>query len=150
MRPKQNRTRTMRIIDLRPELTEWKNGKTHHAGKWSATDHQFNTATRERIIYHYATAMVIYRNDGTGWKADYVSTGNGSVSDQGGVNDLVAYRTKWISGHGCQTYRDYGYRYTRRGGAMITVTGIERPAGDLTEWSQLTYHADTDTLTRRG
>ena len=116
----------MRIIDMRPEITPWDDKKNtdRKVGNWSFRDHYMPIGGHVRDIYHYSTHMVEfvgferYFDPDRGemvmeWQATPVSIGHGSVSDQGGMNQLLSvnYWNRSI------TY-DYGYRYHRdqRGG----------------------------------
>lgn len=101
----------MRIKDLRPDVTAWRDGQTLNAGKWHAVDVTHSAYPPalwpQRVVYHYGTEMVRFdarTTEATEWDVLDVSTGWGSVSDQQGVNQLVS---------------DYGFIYRRNGGARI-------------------------------
>lgn len=93
----------MRVRDL-----AHKDGKAGSNGAW----HSYTYSTGHRDIYHYSTLMLAYDTlvDGVHWDGNldtvYVSTGHGSVSDQGGMNQL---------------FRELGMplRFDRAGGAAI-------------------------------
>jgi hypothetical protein len=117
----------MRIIELRPEYTAHKAGKTHRASSWRGEDwHAPATGTLIRYVFHYQTLMVRYESadNGETWTADDVSIGHGSVSDQNGVNQLTSVRYIWQGSHRGLTH-DYGWRYSRRGGASVDYIGPE-------------------------
>ena len=118
----------MRIIDMRPEITPYKEGQSRKVGNWSFMDYYQSIGGHCRDIYHYNTLMVTFvgferefdseRGEVTlEWHAEPVSIGHGSVGDQGGMNQLLGYCSMWEPG-GVKTYVDYGYRYYRdqRGG----------------------------------
>lgn len=93
----------MKVRDLSPLVTDWQEGKTRKAGKWSASD--YRTAYWHRDVLHYGTTMVQYiSRDGSSWDVAEVHTGHGSVSDQQGVNQLTAA---------------WGLYYSRKGGAQV-------------------------------
>ena len=108
----------MRIIDMRPEITPFKDGVTKKVGKWSYRDTLGFSFLR--VIFHYDTEMGYYQSrDGEAWDFIPVSIGHGSVSDQGGMNQLMSVQYDWQSK---VVTNDYGYRYLRDnkgGGARI-------------------------------
>lgn len=117
----------MRIIDMRPEITPFKAGTSRKVGKWSYTDSLQPIGGHVRSIFHYSTHMIDFvgferdfdRDRGEVelvWHAEPVSIGHGSVSDQGGLNQLMSRRFDW--GHRDKNLTDYGYYYARdqRGG----------------------------------
>ncbi len=108
----------MRIIDMRPEVTPFSNGKRLHCGKaWHAHDYT-ELDNDYRDIYHYAVLMGRYGrisrdvNVDDQWVFTPISIGIGSVSDQGGMNQLMSATCKWETG-GTKMYKDYGYYYSR-------------------------------------
>lgn len=125
----------MRIIDMRPEITPWKDGQSRKVGKWSFEDLYQPIGGHVRRIYHYTTLMAEFvgferefdaeRGEMTlEWQFIPVSIGHGSVSDQGGMNQLMSVTSMWEPG-GSVLYQDYGYRYhrdQRGGGARIVDT----------------------------
>lgn len=118
----------MRIHDMRPERTPHRDdGRTRKLSSWSYHDGTDRDGTIRRTIWHYSTRMVVFTStdNGATWTADVVSSGHGSVSDQNGVNLLTSRRSVW-AGKGCETLRDYGWRYSRRGGASVEYVGIDR------------------------
>ena len=113
----------MRIIDMRPEITPWKDGQSRKVGKWSFTDTTQPIGAKIRQVFHYNTLMLEFvgleyefdkeRGEITHvWSAEPVSIGLGSVSDQGGMNQLMA-PTYRMGPADDGMYRDYGYRYYR-------------------------------------
>lgn len=101
----------MRIAQLDPRVTEWRDDQRLRAGAWSA--HDFTDigkvgglTIRCRAVFHYTTRMVTFERwgDEAEWLLMEVNLGHGSVSDQGGVNKLV---------------RGYGAYYSRKGGAQV-------------------------------
>ena len=124
----------MRIIDMRPEITPWKDGQSRKIGKWSFPDSYQSIGGHVREIFHYTTKMVEFvgferefdadRGEVTlEWQGYPVSIGHGSVSDQGGINQLLGLTSIWRNGH--QRYESYGYqmlRDQRGGGARIINT----------------------------
>lgn len=131
----------MRIIDMRPEITPFKAGTSRKVGKWSYEDKYVPIGGHVRSIFHYSTHMLDFvgfvgeqrcidaergeYEDVIYWHAEPVSIGHGSVSDQGGMNQLMSKQFDW--GHRDKTLIDYGYYYARdqRGGGarIITTTG---------------------------
>ena len=113
----------MRIEQLHPDSTPFKDGKTHRAGAWSAVDSMSSQGwTRLRQVYHYNTLMLEFASqhyerperDGA-WVVDPISLGHGSVSDQQGVNQLL---------------RGTGWYYSRQGGAQyVAKPGYHRAFG---------------------
>jgi hypothetical protein len=110
----------MRIFELRPEITPFRNGKHHVASTWRSIDAFDSDGAWMRMVQHHATLMVLYVSDDKGktWTAIPVSPGHGSATDQQGMNMLLSGRYVWHKGKG-QPLRDYGYRYIRTGGARI-------------------------------
>ena len=123
----------MRIIDMRPEITPWEDGQSRKVGKWSYVDYYQSIGGHCRDIYHYDTLMLTFvgferefdaeRGEMTlEWQAFPVSIGHGSVSDQGGINQLLSFTTKWERARdfegewqsaGCKVYESYGYYMLR-------------------------------------
>lgn len=110
----------MRIIDMRPEITPFKAGTSRKVGKWSFTDELRPIGGHVRSIYHYSTKMGEYVGFERGfdhdrgevtleWEFYPVSIGHGSVSDQGGMNQLMSVQYR----HGIGVTHDYGYHYLR-------------------------------------
>lgn len=101
----------MRIIDMRPERTAWKDGKRRKVGNWSFRDTYQTDYGCVREIFHYTTKMGEYNGDSDKmtWEFIPVSIGHGSVSDQGGMNQLMSITYVWNEG----MMQDYGYRYYR-------------------------------------
>ena len=126
----------MRIIDMRPENTPWKDGQQLRASSWSARDYYQSIGGHIRDIYHYSTHMIQFvgferefdsvRGEMTlEWQGFPVSIGHGSVSDQGGINQLLSYTTIYVKGEGCKQFDGYGYymlRDKRGGGPRIMNT----------------------------
>lgn len=80
----------MKIADMSPSVTPHKKGRTGKASSWSFVD-DVDTMGRVRRVYHYETLMCEY--DGSyddNWFLGVVSIGEGSVSDQNGMNELLA------------------------------------------------------------
>ena len=127
----------MRIIDMRPEITPWKDGQSRKVGKWSFEDSYQPIGGHVREIFHYGTKMVEFvgfersfdhdRGEVTlEWQVTFVSIGWGSVSDQGGINQLLS--TTYRHGDGLlQSYGYYMARDERGGGPRIinTITNEE-------------------------
>jgi len=77
----------MRICDLAD--------KPAKAGPWRSEDNEGFFSCGGRTVYHYSTTMLSWELDCDGlWNGDLgtvvYSTGHGSVSDQGGMNQLFA------------------------------------------------------------
>ena len=109
----------MRIIEMRPEITPWRDGQHRQVSSWSFHDVLDAGGLRVRMVNHYSTRMLEYHgfDDGT-WNVVPVSVGHGSVSDQGGMNQLMGFKRTWI-GRGWTFTTDYGdwvYRRDERGG----------------------------------
>ena len=111
----------MRIIDMRPEITPYEEGQSRKVGKWSFTDYYQSIGGHCRDIYHCDTLMLTFvgfertfdhdRDEMTyEWHAEPVSIGHGSVSDQGGMNQLMGVQYYWQRR---EMMQDYGYRYYR-------------------------------------
>ena len=118
----------MRIIEMRPEVTPWRDGQHRRASSWSFTDSYQSIGGHVRSIYHYQTLMGEYvgfertfdhdRGESVlEWTFNPISVGWGSVSDQNGMNMLMSWKY-----HYGVTYQDYGYYFVRRGGARIIAT----------------------------
>jgi hypothetical protein len=119
----------MRIIDMRPERTAWKDGQQLRASSWRMVDSYQSIGGHVREIFHYSTKMGEYVGFERGFDHDRgevemewmfipTSIGHGSVSDQGGMNQLMSIKYVWNEG----MMQDYGYRYhrdQRGGGARI-------------------------------
>ena len=93
----------MKISDMSPMVTEFKNDRSRTVGNWSFADYT-SSGVRTRDVYHYSTLMVRFRVDswaGTVWGVHKVTIGHGTVSDQGGINNLVG---------------SFGFRMARNGG----------------------------------
>jgi hypothetical protein len=125
----------MRIIDMRPEITPWKDGTDRKVGNWSYRDSYQSIGGHVREIFHYTTPMVEFvgferefdktRGEVTlEWQVTFVGIGHGSVSDQGGINQLLGLTSIWRNGH--QRYESYGYRMQRdqRGGGPRIINTI--------------------------
>jgi hypothetical protein len=98
--------RITRIAQCDPrDGVEWHKGRSQTVGKWSVRDIAQNDGrVRVREVYHYSTLMVRFLSSADNWWTwypEYVSVGNGTVSDQGGMNKML---------------RPHGYRYHRNGG----------------------------------
>jgi hypothetical protein len=125
----------MKIIDMRPEITPWKQHTHKTIGKWSYADSHQSIGGHIRKIWHYDTLMAEFVgferefDKARGemvmeWTITPKSLGHGSVSDQGGMNQLMSIT--YLHGHGITT--DYGYYYSRDaagGGARVEMTGTE-------------------------
>lgn len=72
-------------------------GRVRKVGNWS----YYDNCDRVRTVYHYGTEMGRFVPTKFGWEFVPVSTGWGSVSDQGGMNKII---------------RSYGWYYTRKNG----------------------------------
>jgi hypothetical protein len=123
----------MRIIDMRPEVTEFDDrdltcGFKTKVHNWSFRDitcfHPADGHTHQhREIWHHETYMGNYSRkmykagEPGAWVFTPISIGHGSVSDQNGMNQLMSVRGSWGK-DGFVLHRDYGYRYSRdqRGG----------------------------------
>lgn len=82
----------MRIEQLSPLVTPWKNGQTLSASSWHSVDYRDpRDGACLRRVWHYETLMVEFVTyGGPEWFANPMSVGLGSVSDQNGVNTLFA------------------------------------------------------------
>jgi len=70
---------------------EWKNDQTLTASSWRATDWLSYGEWHRRDVYHYSTLMATFHRPAYGgaWQLTYANTGWGSVSDQGGMNEIL-------------------------------------------------------------
>lgn len=80
----------MRHLGIIKDLARGKCDKAGHGGAWTQ-----RIEGRRRKIYHYSTLMLEFPVDHEGtWTGDpqevYTSTGNGSVSDQMGMNAMFS------------------------------------------------------------
>lgn len=126
----------MRIIEMRPELTPWKDGQHRKVSSWAFRDGDTGQQA-VRYIWHYSTLMGCYygvtlcdmcaqdqhhgerecpRTDLTApnlaWVFEPLSIGHGSQTDQQGMNQLMGYR--YLRRDSGRTFtQDYGYRYDR-------------------------------------
>lgn len=117
----------MRIIEMRPEITPWRDGQHRQVSSWSFCDVLDSGCLRVRQVFHYSTLMLEY-HDVDGWQVSPVSVGHGSVSDQGGMNQLMGFKRFWKNGTWTFTadYGDWVYRRDQRGGgARIEYNGRE-------------------------
>lgn len=82
----------MRIADLSPLVTEWRNGRTMTASSWRSVDDVDAWGDCRRRVWHYETLMVefVFMEDMEAWASGAMSVGHGSVSDANGVNALWA------------------------------------------------------------
>ena len=79
----------MKITDLSPLVTPFKNGQSRKASSWSIVD-DTDDLGKVRRLYHYTTLMGEFMDCGEGaWWLGVVSTGHGSVSDQKAMNQLL-------------------------------------------------------------
>jgi hypothetical protein len=83
-------------------VMRWRAG-WRNVGNWSVQDMGNQAHGFERHVLHHGTHMGTFRSaDLREWEFVPVSTGWGSVSDQQGMNKMLA---------------GYGWRYVRKGGA---------------------------------
>jgi hypothetical protein len=83
----------MKIQQLSPAHTPWREGTRWLAGGWSALDTVDSMGDIVRVVSHYSTPMcefVAQNEEGTEWWCGVLSVGRGSVSDQNGMNQLLA------------------------------------------------------------
>jgi hypothetical protein len=79
----------MKITDLSPMVTPFKNGQTRKASSWSIVD-DIDDMGKVRRLFHYSTLMGEFMDNGDGsWWLGVISTGWGSVSDQKAMNQLL-------------------------------------------------------------
>lgn len=91
----------MKLQDIGELITFGDSLRVRKVGNWSFLDTQDDTGSI-RIVYHYGTEMGrFFVNDKMEWGFQPVSTGWGSVSDQGGMNKII---------------RNFGWYYSRKGG----------------------------------
>lgn len=102
----------MRIFELRPEVTDWEEGRHWRAGGWHAKDFVNTEGRRVREVHHHGTAMVLFYFMNRRWRATPLSLGHGSHSDQNGVNMLLMPKVVWHNG-GRHRLQSYGWRYRR-------------------------------------
>jgi hypothetical protein len=101
----------MKIADIDPVVTEWREGRSRTVGAWSFQDMVVG-ACQVRTVRHYRTVMFVYVTDRSRWVVMPMDTGWGSVSDQGGVNKLVqSYGWRY-----CRDLKGGGPRYERLAG----------------------------------
>ena len=89
----------MKLADI-GDLTNFSSsGKVRKVSSWSFYDND----DMERVVYHYGTEMGRFQFEPSDalWYFVPTSTGWGSVSDQQGMNKILA---------------NYGWRYRRNGG----------------------------------
>lgn len=98
----------MRIADM-GDMSTWREGRRVKVGNWSFRDSlSVDGEDRLRDVYHYGTNMAtLYVSLVGGWGEGvcYLNVGHGSVSDQGGMNQVLArcgsairYRRDWKGG----------------------------------------------------
>ncbi len=111
----------MKIQQLSPAHTPWREGQVLRAGKWSAIDIVDTFENDVRIVRHYDTSMcefVAQNEEGTEWWCGVWTVGRGSVSDQNGMNQLLA-----SVGSAVRYWRDGGkprYAIGRNGNPIAT------------------------------
>ena len=89
----------MKLADI-GDLTNFSSsGKVRKVGRWSFYDND----NMERTVYHYGTEMgrFYYEPSVGNWEFFPILVGWGSVSDQQGMNRIIA---------------NYGWRYSRKNG----------------------------------
>ena len=99
----------MKLADIDPRVTEWIEGREIKVGAWSFHDliqPCVGGTFAVRYVYHYATRMGVFVYDSGRWDFSPISTGWGSVSDQGGMNRML---------------KGYGWYYSRKGGARYEL-----------------------------
>ena len=89
----------MKLADIGELATFRSSGKVRKVSSWSFYDND----NMERVVYHYGTEMGRFQFEPSDaiWYFVPTSTGWGSVSDQQGMNKILA---------------NYGWRYRRNGG----------------------------------
>lgn len=102
----------MKLADIDPRVTEWFEGRSRKVGAWSYSDSisPFMPGCGSytvRHVYHYGTCMGVFAYSCGSWEFAPISTGWGSVSDQGGMNKIL---------------KGYGWYYRRAGGAEYVRT----------------------------
>lgn len=103
----------VKIADIDPMVTEFDAGAgKRKVGNWSFVDFIDPDGVDVRAVSHYNMTLVAFKRDVSGrWHVYPISIGWGSVSDQNGVNALLA-------GSGWRYRRDAkggGPRYVRVG-----------------------------------
>ncbi len=89
----------MKIKDLAPTVTSFRQCQDLKASTWSADDHYAyigDVKIRVRTVHHYSTLMAEFHSawdeelgSWDAWTTKVVSTGRGSQSDQKGMNQLL-------------------------------------------------------------
>lgn len=89
--------------------------RERRVGNWSFYD-LVDSDGMVRVVYHYGTQMgrIVQESHDTGWGFQPVSTGWGSVSDQGGMNKII---------------RRFGWYYSRKNGEAKYITLAEYNSG---------------------
>lgn len=111
----------MRISDMNPTVTPWREGRGHIASTWHTTDLvRYYGADcppdTVREVWHYTTLMGEYvlMDDNDTWSFSPLSVGHGSVSDQKAMNALLAQASSPVRmrrNHGIARYenKDNGF-----------------------------------------
>jgi hypothetical protein len=121
----------MILMDMRPELTPWRDHRRRKIGHWTFVDglrlptEPPHEMFKVRYIYHYDTLMGYFYLQPHDWQFQPMSIGEGSWSDQMGMNKLLAPR--YHVGRR-KVLDSYGMRYSRNAplGARY-----ETPAGEV-------------------
>lgn len=92
----------MKLADIGNMATFRSSGKVRKVGNWS----YYDNCGGMRTVYHYGTEMGRFVPNNGEYVFVPVSTGWGSVSDQGGMNKII---------------RNYGWYYSRKGGEATYV-----------------------------
>jgi hypothetical protein len=99
----------MKITDLSPKVTPYKEGKTLRASSWRTVDCVNQWGDLIRNVFHYETLMAefIWLGESEGWSLCPLSVGHGSVSDQKAMNQLLVdngSRIKFLRNNGNPRY----------------------------------------------
>lgn len=109
----------MKLAEINPVTgVPFKDGKVRNVGNWSYMDSVTHFGYKVRVVFHYTTTMGKFVTDGHSgtWAFQPISTGWGSVSDQGGMNKIL---------------KGTGWYYSRKGGADYIVTDASLVGSDI-------------------
>jgi hypothetical protein len=106
----------MKLAYINPtESGEWfKAGRCRKVGKWTYSDYEDETCFK-RVVAHHDHVMGEFvlpkPNETKGWSFTPISTGWGSVSDQGGMNKIMPSAWRYRRNGGKPRYEFNGVEY---------------------------------------
>jgi hypothetical protein len=91
---RNGRNEEMKIAAMSPTVTAFRDDRARNVNSaWRMVDFRQDDGRPTRVVYHYGTLMGFFYGSHPRtplWEFEPVSTGWGSVSDQGGMNKILA------------------------------------------------------------